>query len=394
MRGAMPDLPGAPEYPLEIDSVECSPLGREKVVVRLTGAWRGRRRAADERALLVVEVDGRRHRFPAIPEPSRPRIGRPVFWAASFALPAWLEPRLGGQMSLLLGNVAIPLPPVSFAEGRQDDPLSRPEREQASDGSPRDRSAPAPERPEADPGSEVAARIEQLQIGLDEAHNEAERLRGLLVQRDRSSEAAAAGDPALAETVSALRGELQQRAESEARIRGELAKAQAELEARAVAHARVEATHVELRAELDQLRTLVEQESAQRAGVESKAVVLAAEVAEVQQQLDDLRKAREQALAARERLESRERELITQIGELRGQLAEIVVARDAAKGEAAALRAELDRLGAELAAAQADSQAREAGVVEAETLLADARALSARMLGRRARSDTEPAESS
>lgn len=98
------------EAPLDIDQIETSALGREKVVVRIVGHWRGRRRAMDGRVFLVVEADGRRHRFPAIPEPRRSRFGRPGQWSANFAVPAWLEPRLAGQMSLWIGNEAIALP--------------------------------------------------------------------------------------------------------------------------------------------------------------------------------------------------------------------------------------------------------------------------------------------
>jgi hypothetical protein len=49
--------------------VECSPLGGDKLVVRLHGRWTGRPRQAGRRVTLVVEDEGRRHRFPAIPPP-------------------------------------------------------------------------------------------------------------------------------------------------------------------------------------------------------------------------------------------------------------------------------------------------------------------------------------
>ncbi|MBV9836998.1 MAG: hypothetical protein JO156_02680, partial [Solirubrobacterales bacterium] len=105
------------ELPLEIDRIESRPLGREKVLVRLIGKWRGRRRGAGGQELLVIESEGRRHRFPAIPESRRPRIGRPGAWSASFALPVWLEPQLSGQMSLWLGNSVIPVPPLRRPRG-------------------------------------------------------------------------------------------------------------------------------------------------------------------------------------------------------------------------------------------------------------------------------------
>lgn len=393
MRGVMSDLPGASQYPLDVDSVECSPLGREKVVIRLTGTWRGRRRAPDGRALLVVEADGRRHRFPAIPEPRRARVGRPGMWAASFALPAWLEPRLGGQMSLWLGNVAIPLPPVSFVDAEPgEDPAARPTRPPAPARRPRmdpPPPPPPPRAPDVDPSDALAERIGHLQAGLDEAHREADRLRDLLAQRDRSADVAVGHDPALDDTVAALRGELQERAASEASLRSTLARAQAELDARSDSHSRMEATYAELRGELEQLTTLVGRESAQREEVESRAVVFAAEAAELQQQVEDLRAERDQASAesarAQHELEARESGLAGQVSALRAQLAESEVSRDAAQNEAQALRTELERLGTQLASHQA-SLAPDPGLGEAESLLAEARELTARLTSRADRS--------
>jgi hypothetical protein len=370
-------------HPLEIDAVECSPLGREKVVVRLTGRWSGRRRSADGRALLVVEAGGRRHRFPAIPEPRRARIGRPGTWAASFALPSWLEPSLDEQMSLWLGDVSIPLPPVTHIEGDSPDGRAQPsqpedaraepngpppEHDSTSPGPGDDQLPSAPRPPNGDPPVELVARIEQLQAGLDEAHREADRLRGLLAQRQRSGEAIPAADQALHETISALRTELQERAASEAHVRGVLARTQAELESRLASQTRLESVQAELRVELDQLSELLQRESARREEVESKAVVMAAQLADLQEQLQ---------------------ELTAQLGQLRGELAETVVMRDAARGEAAALRTELDRLGAELAIAQQDTATRDAGLDEAEALLAEARSLTARFTARRSSQDAD-----
>jgi hypothetical protein len=345
MDGVMSESPGAPAFPLEIDEVECSPLGREKVVVRLTGRWSTRRRAPDGQALLVVEADGRQHRFPAISEPRRVRISRPGTWAASFALPAWLEPRLAGQMSLWLGELAIPLPPISFTEGGPSAEHAQPlERE-------------TPRVPPAEPPQQGAVPP--------------------LPDRDQPPPSAWQGgedspfkaDDAFQETVSALRTELQERAASEAHLRGVLARTQAELESRSATQGRLESTQAELRVELDQLGELLQRESTHREEVESRAVVMAAQVAGLQEQLA---------------------ELSTQLGRLRGELAETVVARDAAKGEAAALRAELDRLGAELASAQQVTAGRDGGLGDAEALLAEARSLTARFTARPGSQHAEP----
>jgi hypothetical protein len=101
------------ESVLDVDQIETSALGPDKIVVRVVGRWRGKRRAPDARAFLVVERDGRRHRFPGMPEPrrgGRGLLGRSVQWGANFPIPAEFEPRLGGEMSLWVGNSMIPLP--------------------------------------------------------------------------------------------------------------------------------------------------------------------------------------------------------------------------------------------------------------------------------------------
>ena len=180
-------------------------------------------------------------------------------------------------------------------------------------------------------------------------------------------------DPDLAATVSALRVELQARAASEAQVRGMLARANAELESRASNQARLDDAHAELRAALDQLREALERESARRAEIESKAVVLAAEVSDLQAQLEEEQEARGSVP-----------QLTAELGAARGKLAEVTVVRDAAQAEAVALRAEIDRLGAELAVAQTGAGA-DAGLGEAEAMLVQARELTARLTRRHER---------
>jgi hypothetical protein len=357
-------------HPLEVEQIECAPLGRGKVAVRVTGRWRGRQRVSETSAFLVVEADGRRHRFPAMPEPRRARFVRPASWGASFALPAWLEPRLGEQMTLWLGNDEIPLPAVSFV------------------------SAPTPEA-EGEPGAAAEPAAPPA-------------------RRDPGN-----GDD---ETVAALRAELAQRAATEAQLRGALAGTKAQLDARAVHQTELESTQAELRSELEQLLALVEQESSSRAEVESRAVVLAAEVAELQDRVSELTASRDQvaeetsslrqeldraageALALRDELvglrgiaeqdgaervllEARTDELSEQLSSVRAELAHSEVAGEAATSEAVALRAELDRLGAELAHSRGSNSSGD-GLREAQSLLVEARALTARL-----RERSEQAES-
>jgi uncharacterized coiled-coil DUF342 family protein len=373
--------------PVEVDQIECAPLGRAKIAVRITGRWRNRRRLPDARAFLVIEADGRRHRFPAMPEPRRPRIGRPGTWAGTFALPSSLEPHLDEEMSLWLGTVEIPLPRPAQVPRLQDVPADEQDAESANG------SEPGPSEPEP------------RDVGLDEEP--------LLAQ-------IAGGEPdpepeELQATVAALRTELQQRASSEAQVRGALAGTQAELDGRAAHQTALEATQAELRDQLSELLALVERESEQRTEVESRAVVLAGEVAELQDRLVDLTAARERVAeetgslkaqleraaqetaglgnelvqlqsaadqegAERVLLEARIAELSTQLGGLRGELAHSEVSREAALGEAAGLRDELERLGTELSQARAAIPV-DAGLSEAQALLEQARAATARLRG-------------
>jgi hypothetical protein len=415
------------ESSLEIDQIETSALGPEKVVVRIVGRWRGRRRASDERAFLVVESDGRRHRFPAMPEPRRSRFGRPGQWGASFAVPAWLEPRLGREMSLWVGNSAVALPTLGSEGAEQPvesssetaDPGeaaavavaedSRPAEVPASDpAAPETLPEVAPEaapQPASEPAPESTADDEpaveaQPAAAEPEMKSQGDAKRGPGAKREAGPKPPRAARSVAADsTVTALRAELKERAASEARLRGELAGSRAELQVRATRQDELEATQGELRAELEKLAKLVEQEGSRRADVESRAVVLAAEVADLQaqvadlqSQVGDLESGREQAIAElteartaaeRERsgraaAEERCAALETDLELVRAELAHSLVAHEAADGEAAGLRSELERLGAELAAVRglADSGT---GLADAQSLLEEARALSSRL---------------
>ncbi len=149
----------------------------------------------------------------------------------------------------------------------------------------------------------------------------------------------------------ALRAELERRAAAEAGLRGMLADARAELHARSATQSRLEAAHDDLRAAIEELRRLVEREASRRGELESTAIGLTTRVAELEAELTAVR----------------------------AELAVTVVARDAAGTEAAGLRAELDRLGADLAGARAQAQGRAGAIAEAQAMLAEAQAMSFRL---------------
>ncbi|HET8976800.1 MAG TPA: hypothetical protein VFN87_01510 [Solirubrobacteraceae bacterium] len=103
----MTDLPGTAA--VGIESVEWSAEAGGNLSVRVTGRWRRRRPAATGQPTLVIEAEGKRHRFPALPEPPSLAGTGPGVWRLSFTIPGWLAPDLG-RTWLQFGNVIVPLP--------------------------------------------------------------------------------------------------------------------------------------------------------------------------------------------------------------------------------------------------------------------------------------------
>ena len=109
----MPDSASA-ETPVAIDRVDCTRADRDGVELRLTGRWLGTAEAGSE-PLLVVQVQGRRHRFTPAPD------GHPLppgAWEARFRIPPWAQPRHEGQAALWVGTAVVPVPmPGASADG-------------------------------------------------------------------------------------------------------------------------------------------------------------------------------------------------------------------------------------------------------------------------------------
>ena len=168
--------------------------------------------------MLVIEADGSRHRFPAIPEPPSLAGAPPGSWQMTFSVPTWLAPYLGGQIWLQLGLAVVPLPapvgpqgldpgmiadPGAGGAGRPD-PSAPPPREAGAGAAgptrrcwstaacaPRSSAPRARERQaEAEVIAEVTIRVERLERELEQAHQEPERLRKLLAERDQQRRAA------------------------------------------------------------------------------------------------------------------------------------------------------------------------------------------------------------
>ncbi len=117
--------------PLELDRVQSSRPQAGEIRLRLSGRWVDPQRPADqEEELLVVNVEGRRHRFPVSRDEDNGVELPPGRWSATFTVPAWAEPREEGQAALWLGNAVIPVPPMhqsvpvqQSATGQQSGPV-------------------------------------------------------------------------------------------------------------------------------------------------------------------------------------------------------------------------------------------------------------------------------
>ena len=111
----MPDIASA-DIPLAVDRVDRAPGEREGVTLRMTGRWLRSLQTAEGEPLFVVQVQGRRHRFPPADGGSTADGSGTTSdnepWAATFNIPSWAEPSREGQAALWVGTavVAVPLP--------------------------------------------------------------------------------------------------------------------------------------------------------------------------------------------------------------------------------------------------------------------------------------------
>jgi hypothetical protein len=351
--------------PLELDRIQSSRSAVGETRLRLSGRWLGSdRERPDEEGLLVVHVEGRRHRFAPDRDCGPDPDADPGRWSASFTVPSWAEPRQDGQAALWLGSAVIPVPPLhgTVAGGRADEdglasrvdtpepppppPAAAPPPPPAA-APPRPPAAASPPPPAAAPPTVAPAPVASAPAEPTDAPR-AGPLAELLVK----------------DTIAALHAELEQRTAEAARLRGALAAAHSELDARSVRQSQLEAVLDELRGELERLG----------AGVASQR-------RELDRQSAEAASLRERLAAAEAAAELRTSETVA----LRTELAAANVSREAATGEAAGLRAELERVGSELAITHERVETESGDLGEASRLLADAKALTAELGGERPR---------
>jgi predicted nucleic acid-binding Zn-ribbon protein len=397
------------ELPLEIERVQGSRPSVGEIRLALSGTWHGPGGSSDQEPLLVVQIEGRRHRFPADREDRLSELpaGR---WQATFSVPDWAEPRHEGQAAVWIGDAVVPVPPLHSSH-------HVPPALAAAVPAPQDDT----QAEVKGDGSEVQPRPAPENLGPPFA------LSG--PDAPRSGPLA---DLLLKETVAALHTELGQRNAEAARLRGELGDARSELAARGGTQSELETTLSELgvelrhimaaadeqRAELDEQRRRAEEERAESErrlseltagherqlaelteGHERELARVADQTAELAAARDELTAGREELTAAREELaelragsRAREAELsrareeaaaaqarVQQHGAgtaaLREELAATHVAREAAISEAAALQTEISRIGAELGVTRERVSSESGDLGQANRLLADARAL-------------------
>jgi hypothetical protein len=409
------------DTPIAIDRVDRARGDGDGIRFRLSGRWLGSGRVQEHEPLLVIQLSGRRHRFPADRDDGPDPLLPSGTWAATFMVPSWAEPSRDGQAALWVGNDVVPV----LLGGSAADPVSPGDRQPP---------APAPAGPvtaEPDPRPPVPPPLAEPVVDSGRPGPLAELL--------------------FKESVAALHAELEQRAAEAARLRGALSVAQSELDARTAMQATLESAHADLRGELQDLMSAVtvQREDFERrftdvekrlAAAESERDGLREELeserARAQRELESVRadaerelgsvradaerelgsvradaerelgsvradaarqlesaragtehelaSARAETVALSERLAAAtgtHRQHADELSALREQLAAAQVSRDAAAGEVAGLRAELERLGSELAVSREQMAAEGGDLGEAQRLLADARALTEQLRG-------------
>ncbi|MEA2211661.1 MAG: hypothetical protein QOF83_1609 [Solirubrobacteraceae bacterium] len=374
-----------------------------EIRLALSGAWHGPGTDAGQEPLLVVQIEGRRHRFPADRDDRNEELA-PGRWRATFSVPDWAQPRHEGQAAVWIGNVVIPVPPLHGSHHAPPAlaaaiPAPRPDAYEPPQAV--HESEVEPEGSQSEPRPEGEGGIAEPPSPASPWPPDVGRspLRSAPPEAPRSGPLA---DLLLKETVAALHTELEQRMAHAARLQGALGDARAELEARTTTQSQLEATLGELSVELKRLMGAVEE---QRTELEQHREQARTEREELERRLSDLTEAHERQAAelteahAREvaelneihardaaALTTRHEERLTQVttaaeqrgaeaGGLREELAASQVAREAALSEVAGLQSELSRIGAELAVTRERVTSESGDLGQANRLLAEAKAL-------------------
>jgi hypothetical protein len=252
----MSELPGTSA--VSIEGVEWAAESGGNLTVRITGRWRRRRPVSSGQPTLVIEAEGRRHRYPAMPEP--PSVGGtgPGVWRLTFTVPGWMAPELG-RTWLQFGTVIVPLPVAVPAQpAPSSDRLPPP-----APPPPPGRDVDEPEEPpdfEAARGvDELTQRVDALEDELRDARAVRDELAASLEERERKRRIA------------------EQRAHAEHALRRDLAR---QLAASAEEGERARQAMGDLAAAEEQIRSLEQElQRARRRSDEAEQVAAAATAA-------------------------------------------------------------------------------------------------------------------
>lgn len=200
-----------------IETVEWLDAGGGNLTVRVTGRWRRRRPASSGQVMLVLESEGRRHRFPAMPEPPSLGGAGPGMWQLSFSVPGWLAPALGGHAYLVLGTVTVPLPALGIGEGQPPGPT-------------RPGGAPLPSATEEE--APPALSVQELERQLADVRSDRQALTVSLAEGERTrriAEQRAHAEQALRRDLARQLSEREREADRAREAMGELAAAEERL---------------------------------------------------------------------------------------------------------------------------------------------------------------------
>jgi outer membrane biosynthesis protein TonB len=204
-----------------IETVEWLAGASGNATVRVTGRWRRRRPATGGPTTLVIEVDGARRRFPAMPEPPSLAGAAPGMWRLSFAVPGELAPDLGARAWLQFGTVVVPLPRAVQAPRTQDVADQRSSPPELTLVTKRSAGEPSP--------TDLAARVLDLERDLVAARARREELLAALADRDRTrllAEQRAHAEEALRRDLARKLAATERRAERAREALGDLAAAE------------------------------------------------------------------------------------------------------------------------------------------------------------------------
>jgi len=217
--------------------------------------------------MLVLDVQGSRHRFPAMPEPPSLTGTVPGTWRISFSVPARLAPELGGRTWLQFGAVLVALPvAVEPPGGANPEPLGAAPSAESS-----------PPGPEPDRDALAARRLPSLELAADSA-----------LRRTTGGESATAE---LTDQIEALQEQLRTARRESARLSASLAQRQRE---RLAAE---QQAHTEQALRLDMVQELAARERESEAAREALGELAAGEqrVRDLEHELEGLRRRADEA---------------------------------------------------------------------------------------------------